>query len=69
MRAAILTVTLLMCWGCTTDRAHRDCDRKLVPINAEVRAHQGKRATGPDEQSVPMTRGVTAPGGQGPIAS
>lgn len=36
MRASFVVLLLAACVGCAGDPAHRDCDRKLVPINFEL---------------------------------
>ncbi|HEY6641060.1 hypothetical protein [Povalibacter sp.] len=33
MRAVVVFLGVWLLSGCTQDRAHRDCDRTLVPIN------------------------------------
>ncbi len=33
MKASFVLLLFAVCVGCAGDPAHRDCDRKLVPIN------------------------------------
>ncbi len=45
----IAVLLMLGLAGCSQDRAHRDCDRTLVPINGPQGSPQGDPAVGPEQ--------------------